>query len=383
MPINGEYGAWSGPLKPSTEWRFHLDIIRARPDVGAIAHFHPPFCYALAMLHKPILAAHYMIALFGGPIVKCTKYAPFGTKELADLAVAGLGDRHAVLLGNHGAMPPAPDLDSRCFARENSRFWRACTISPSASAGRRSFPTRRSARIVERFKGYGVGAETRRRSRRRRSARARKAKAAPPSAAARRRSRARRRTGPGGRSATSKSKRRATTPLSALPLAKGIAAGASAYFRRLQLRAPRHQQLRGDGGGDHRRLLACRCRQADRADEPGDARFGEPGRPELAGEARALGRRADHADIGEAVLAQRLGDHREIERDANGSSPRTSAPSGAAASSAGGSAAATIVTLAGASWGNSSARGSIQRTAKGSGASASASARPTWPAPNR
>lgn len=34
MPIDGEYGSWKGPLKPSTEWRFHLDIMKARPDVG-------------------------------------------------------------------------------------------------------------------------------------------------------------------------------------------------------------------------------------------------------------------------------------------------------------------------------------------------------------
>jgi L-fuculose-phosphate aldolase len=110
MPIAGEYGAWSGPMKPSSEWRFHLDIMRARADVGAVAHFHPPYCSALAMLHKPILAAHYMIALFGGPIVKCVKYAPYGTKELADLVVEGLGDRHAVLLGNHGALTTGATL---------------------------------------------------------------------------------------------------------------------------------------------------------------------------------------------------------------------------------------------------------------------------------
>jgi L-fuculose-phosphate aldolase len=110
MPIDGEYGAWLGPMKPSTEWRFHLDIMRARPDIGAVMHFHPPYGCALAMLHKPILAAHYMIALFGGPIIECTKYAPYGTKELSELAIAGLGDRHAVLLGNHGALTTAGTL---------------------------------------------------------------------------------------------------------------------------------------------------------------------------------------------------------------------------------------------------------------------------------
>ena len=31
MPINGEYGSWSGPLTPSTEWRFHLDILPRSP----------------------------------------------------------------------------------------------------------------------------------------------------------------------------------------------------------------------------------------------------------------------------------------------------------------------------------------------------------------
>src|ERR1700727_97169 len=110
MPLTGEYGAWSGPMKPSTEWRFHLDIMRARPDIGAIVHYHPPYGCTLAMLHKPILAAHYMIALFGGPIVKCVKYAPYGTKELSDLVVEGLGDRFAVLLGNHGALTTAGTL---------------------------------------------------------------------------------------------------------------------------------------------------------------------------------------------------------------------------------------------------------------------------------
>ena len=28
MPIEGEYGAWTGPMKPSSEWRFHLGIRR-------------------------------------------------------------------------------------------------------------------------------------------------------------------------------------------------------------------------------------------------------------------------------------------------------------------------------------------------------------------
>ena len=52
MPIEGEYGSWDGPLAPSTEWRFHLDITRARPEVGAIVHAHSTFATALAIARK-------------------------------------------------------------------------------------------------------------------------------------------------------------------------------------------------------------------------------------------------------------------------------------------------------------------------------------------
>jgi L-fuculose-phosphate aldolase len=157
MPLNGEYGAWSGPLKPSSEWRFHLDIMRARPDIGAIVHSHPPYGTALAMLGKPILAAHYMIALFGGPIIECVKYAPYGTKELSDLAIAGLGDRHGVLLGNHGAIATGASLES-AMRRAVELEALARMYYLAIAVGRPTILSDEEiARIVERFKTYGGG----------------------------------------------------------------------------------------------------------------------------------------------------------------------------------------------------------------------------------
>ena len=104
MPIEGEYGAWSGPLKPSTEWRIHLDIMRDRPEVGAVVHGHPPFATALAITRREIPACHYMIAAFGGPTVRCAPYATYGTKELSEHALRALQDRNACLLANHGVV---------------------------------------------------------------------------------------------------------------------------------------------------------------------------------------------------------------------------------------------------------------------------------------
>jgi L-fuculose-phosphate aldolase len=78
MPLEGEYGSWEGPLKPSTEWRFHLDLMRARPDIGAIVHTHAPWCTVLAIARKPIPAIHYMMAAFGGTEIPVCDYACYG-----------------------------------------------------------------------------------------------------------------------------------------------------------------------------------------------------------------------------------------------------------------------------------------------------------------
>jgi L-fuculose-phosphate aldolase len=110
MPIDGEYGAWSGPLKPSTEWRIHLDIMRNRPEVGAVVHGHPPFATALAITRREIPACHYMIAAFGGNNVRCARYATYGTKELSEHVLCALQDRNACLLANHGVVVCGPTL---------------------------------------------------------------------------------------------------------------------------------------------------------------------------------------------------------------------------------------------------------------------------------
>lgn len=88
--------------RPSSEWRFHRDILRDRPDVGAVLHAHAPFSTALACLRKDIPAFHYMVAVAGGNIIKCSTYATFGTEALSKAALEALGERNACLLANHG-----------------------------------------------------------------------------------------------------------------------------------------------------------------------------------------------------------------------------------------------------------------------------------------
>ena len=95
-------GTPHGPHSPSSEWRFHRDILQARADVHAIVHAHPAYCTAHAILGHEIPAVHYMIAAAGGSTIRCAPYATFGTDELSRGAVAALHERWACLLANHG-----------------------------------------------------------------------------------------------------------------------------------------------------------------------------------------------------------------------------------------------------------------------------------------
>ena len=156
MPIEGEYGAWAGPLKPSTEWRFHLDIMKARPDVGAIVHTHSTYATVLAIARKEIPAVHYMIAAFGGPTIRCAPYARYGTKELSDLALKALEGRNGCLLANHGMIACGADLDKAMWLAVGVETLARQYYLSLALEGRSILTDEQIAEVARGFAGYGV-----------------------------------------------------------------------------------------------------------------------------------------------------------------------------------------------------------------------------------
>ncbi|MCW5212378.1 class II aldolase/adducin family protein, partial [Desulfobulbus sp. TB] len=59
-------GRWSGNKKPSSEWRFHRDILMDRAEFGAVLHTHSTFATVLSCTGKEVPAFHYMIGVAGG-----------------------------------------------------------------------------------------------------------------------------------------------------------------------------------------------------------------------------------------------------------------------------------------------------------------------------
>ena len=95
-------GSYHGAHRPSSEWRFHRDILRHRSDINVVLHCHSIYATTLAVHHKTIPSFHYMTGVAGGTTIRCARYATFGTQALSDAAIEALDGRLACLLGQHG-----------------------------------------------------------------------------------------------------------------------------------------------------------------------------------------------------------------------------------------------------------------------------------------
>lgn len=141
--------------KPSSEWRFHRDILAARPEVGAVVHAHPRHATALAMCRRDIPACHYMVAMFGGGDVRCSGYATFGTQALSDAALTALADRTACLLANHGVIVLGGGLDQAMHRAVELEALAAQYVAALAVGDLALLTEAEIAEALAAFAGYG------------------------------------------------------------------------------------------------------------------------------------------------------------------------------------------------------------------------------------
>jgi len=151
-------GKPSGKREPSSEWRFHHDIYRARNECLAVVHMHSSFATTLACLRMEIPAFHYMIAVAGGNSIRCAPYATFGTQALSDHALAALAGRKACLLANHGMIALGADLDGALAVAVEveslcEQYWRALQIGKPVVLSDDEM-----AVVIDKFRTYGKAA---------------------------------------------------------------------------------------------------------------------------------------------------------------------------------------------------------------------------------
>jgi L-fuculose-phosphate aldolase len=155
VPLLADTGHWFGRRPPSSEWRFHRDIFRARGDAGAIVHTHSRYATALACTGRGIPAFHYMVAVAGGGDIRCATYHTFGSQELSDAAVTALVGRRACLLANHGVIALGADLAAALALAAEVENLAAQYCAALAIGGVTLLEATQMQPVLEKFRTYG------------------------------------------------------------------------------------------------------------------------------------------------------------------------------------------------------------------------------------
>jgi L-fuculose-phosphate aldolase len=144
-----------GERAPSSEWRFHLAIYAAKPDVNAVLHCHSVAATALACLRLPIPPFHYMVTAAGGHDVRVADYATFGTEKLAIAVITALEGRLACVMANHGQTACGATLRAALDLAETVEALAAQYIAARAIGEPHLLSAAEMDAAIEQFKGYG------------------------------------------------------------------------------------------------------------------------------------------------------------------------------------------------------------------------------------
>ena len=146
--------------KPSTEWRFHLSILKDKPECNAVIHNHAPYATMVSILGEDFLPAiHYMIAIAGGDIVPCADYATYGTQELCDNISKVMGKYKACILKNHGLITTDVNLEKALVIAEEIELICRLYISLKAIGKYNIIPKDQMDIIVNKFHNYGLNVQ--------------------------------------------------------------------------------------------------------------------------------------------------------------------------------------------------------------------------------
>jgi len=105
-----------GKSTPSAELPLHVAIYRARPDVSAVIHAHPPMSSAMAVVGRPIPPILEDQLVYLGGQIEVAPHAMTDSEEWVRGATQALAHRNACLLANHGALTVGKDLKAALVA---------------------------------------------------------------------------------------------------------------------------------------------------------------------------------------------------------------------------------------------------------------------------
>jgi L-fuculose-phosphate aldolase len=116
--VDAEGKQLAGTKRRTSEVLLHLAVYKARPDVHAVVHCHPPHATAFAVAQEPIPKCVLPeVEVFLGE-VPIAKYETPGNQRFADTVLPYVKDCNTLLLANHGTVSWGPDLEKAYFNTE-------------------------------------------------------------------------------------------------------------------------------------------------------------------------------------------------------------------------------------------------------------------------
>jgi len=100
IPVNS--AKFSGPVKPSGEYKLHQAIYQSRPDINVVLHFQSEYATTLAAMNIiPDYNVIIEVPVYIGKVAHLP-YAMPGSDALAGLASAAAKESTMIQLANHG-----------------------------------------------------------------------------------------------------------------------------------------------------------------------------------------------------------------------------------------------------------------------------------------
>ena len=124
LVLDAEGRILSGEGTPNSELWIHARTYAARPDVGGVAHAHPPACVCLTQIGQPHRVVHNQGGAFHEGVPEFERIGLIRTRELGDLLAHRLGAGIAVMMRGHGITTALADVRAAtvaaCFLEESA-----------------------------------------------------------------------------------------------------------------------------------------------------------------------------------------------------------------------------------------------------------------------
>lgn len=155
----------SGRKKLFGEWHLHAACFRARPDVHAVIHAHPPAATAFGVARKPLGPPPLpeMVVSLGVNVPLLDYALPKNAgQDLALQKALTDGDADCVLLAGNGVVAVGTDLEQAFLRLELVEHWAKILVAAAALGGAQPLPADDVKKLLDARTKAGLGKAARR-----------------------------------------------------------------------------------------------------------------------------------------------------------------------------------------------------------------------------